>query len=462
MILGIFLKRSSAVPSPTNSIVPSITFSSQVDASDRVLISVNDGDSGFHANDVVSYTGKYNKWTHFVVTLNGTSGALYLDNTKTTFTSSRSLGSAAQAFAIGSWGVTASNGGETDGFIDQVRFYNAQLSDANVTSLFEEKPETDTSTFKAVLYKGASPYVSNVGFQPDLLWVKGRDFTSNHRLFDVVRTASAGSVSSNKQTGNETSAGQRINSFEANGFIAPSENGDVNQSGQDFVAWVFKAGGDAVLNEVGDIDSQVSANATAGFSIVKYTPPGGGSVYTNTVGHGLTSAPEIIIQRMVSNTGDWYVHTSLIDGSNDWLELNSSDQKTDNAHNFAVTSTTFTDWGWNGNEMINYLFHSVSGVSKMGKYTGATSGVTENIGFQPSMVIIKNATQSDPWGIFDNKRPSGTGNRSYLYPSTFDDEDVYSGSLSGLTLTSTGFAIDNTNSHMVNENGETFLYMAFK
>ena len=78
------------------------------------------------------------------------------------------------------------------------------------------------------------------------------------------------------------------------------------------------------------------------------------------------------------------------------------------------------------------------------------------------MVIIKNATQSDPWGIFDNKRPSGTGNRSYLYPSTSDDEDVYSGSLSALTLTPTGFAIDNTNSHMVNQNGETFIYMAFK
>jgi hypothetical protein len=48
-----------------------------------------------------------------------------------------------------------------------------------------------------------------------------------------------------------------------------------------------------------------------------------------------------------------------------------------------------------------------------------------------------------------------------LYPNSADDEDVYSGSLSGVTLTSTGFAINNTNSHMVNQNGETYLYMAF-
>ena len=76
--------------------------------------------------------------------------------------------------------------------------------------------------------------------------------------------------------------------------------------------------------------------------------------------------------------------------------------------------------------------------------------------------MINIASQSDPWGIFDNIRPCGTGFRSYLYPSTADDEDVYGGSLSGVTLTSTGFTINNANSNMVNENGETFLYMAFK
>ena len=110
-----------------------------------------------------------------------------------------------------------------------------------------------------------------------------------------------------------------------------------------------------------------------------------------------------------------------------------------------------------------YCWTSVAGYSKVSTYTGATSGVTVNdVGFAPSFVLIKNTTQTDYWGIFDNKRPSGTGTRSYISPNSADDEDVYSGSLSGVTLTSTGFAIDNTNSNMVNENGETYLYMAFK
>jgi hypothetical protein len=344
--------------------------------------------------------------------------------------------------------------------------------------LIATEAAADTDLFKGVLYTGDAGTdngVTGVGFTPDMVWVKQRVGETDHLLFDVVRGAGAGKSLSSNATYSEglyDAAYGFVKSFDSDGFTvsrgtsAPFSAVYTNAtSGTDgYVGWCFKAGGSvsAGNNTVGDITSTVSANPDAGFSIVEYTPAGGGSVYTNTVGTGLTSAPEIIIQRMVSNTGDWYVHTDLIDGSNDYLVLNSSAAKADNIHNFAVTSTTFTDWGWNGNKMINYCFHSVSGVSKMGKYTGSTSGVTENVGFQPSMVIIKNATQSDPWGIFDSLRPSGTGNRSYLYPSTLDDEDAYSGSLSGITLTSTGFAIDNANSNMINENGQTFLYMAFK
>ena len=42
----------------------------------------------------------------------------------------------------------------------------------------------------------------------------------------------------------------------------------------DYVAWCWKAGGAAVSNTDGSINSQVSANQTAGFSIVSYTGTG--------------------------------------------------------------------------------------------------------------------------------------------------------------------------------------------
>ena len=441
-------------------------------------LSCQTGNGSSTENSTVNSTSDIDtgNWVHCAVVVAGSAqgssikvyvngqeeGSGTADNTAIVAASSESL-------CLGGRILSGSQSTFLNGSLDQVRIFTSALSSDQITQLYNEKPETDTSNFKTVLYEGngGTNFVSNVGFEPDLVWVKARDDAHDHVLYDIVRGVGSGKAinsNANYAEGAYDAAYGFLDTFESTGFVAKTGSSFANytnKNNESYVAWCWKAGGDAVSNTVGDITSTVSANQDAGFSIVKYTPSGGGSVYTNTVGHGLTSAPEIIIQKATGIVVDWYVHTDLIDGSNDYLELNTSDPKADNPHNFAITSTTFTDWGWNGNEVINYCFHSVSGVSKMGKYTGATSGVTENIGFEPSMVIIKNATQSDPWGIFDNKRPSGTGNRSYLYPSTADDEDVYGGSLSGITLTSTGFAIDNTNSHMVNQNGETYLYMAF-
>ena len=123
---------------------------------------------------------------------------------------------------------------------------------------------------------------------------------------------------------------------------------------------------------------------------------------------------------------DWRTyHASL--GATKYVTLNANSGATTESNfmnDTEPTSSVFTAGAGNNlnyantNTIIAYCWHSVAGYSKIGSYTGATSGVTENIGFEPSMVMIKNATQSDPWGIFDNKRPSGTGFRSYLYPST--------------------------------------------
>ena len=325
-----------------------------------------------------------------------------------------------------------------------------------------------------MLYEGngGTNFVSNVGFEPDLVWVKARDDAHDHVLYDTVRGVGSGkalSSNANYAEGSYDAAYGFLDTFEATGFFAKSGSSVANytnKNNESYVAWNWKAGGTAVSNTDGGITSSVSANTAAGFSIVSYTATGS----TATVGHGLLSKPQLILAKTTNQPYNWVVYAEPITAEY-YLSLNSSSAKTDNTafmNDTEPTSSVFTAGAGNNlnyantNTIIAYCWHSVAGYSKIGSYTGATSGVTENIGFEPSMVMIKNATQSDPWGIFDNKRPSGTGFRSYLYPSTADDEDVYGGSLSGVTLTSTGFTIDNANSNMVNENGETFLYMAFK
>ena len=61
-----------------------------------------------------------------------------------------------------------------------------------------------------------------------------------------------------------------------------------------FASWNWKANGSGSANTDGGITSTVSANNTAGFSIVKY---GTGTGAATTVGHGLNVAPNLIITK---------------------------------------------------------------------------------------------------------------------------------------------------------------------
>lgn len=315
---------------------------------------------------------------------------------------------------------------------------------------------------------GGTNFVSNVGFEPDLVWVKARDDAHDHVLYDTVRVVGSGKALSSNATyaeGAYDAAYGFLDTFESTGFVAKTGSSFANytnKNNESYVAWCWKAGGDAVSNTVGDITSTVSANQDAGFSIVKYTPPGGGSVYTNTVGHGLTSAPEIIIQKATGVAVDWYVHTSLIDGSNDYLVLNSSAAKGNVTQNFAVTSTTFTDWGWNGNEVVNYCFHSVSGVSKMGKYTGdgTTSGKIITTGFEPSFLLTKPVGPTGGyWYILDNRRSTTNPRNDALFPN--DSLAEIESTNYNVDFLSNGFELKN-NTIGYNTNNEDYIYMAFK
>ena len=85
----------------------------------------------------------------------------------------------------------------------------------------------------------------------------------------------------------EYGVGTSFNS-NSNGTIdVPYYNNDysMNTNSTTYAAWNWLGGGTASTNNNGTIQSSVSANTNAGFSIVGYTGNGGSSA---TVGHGLT------------------------------------------------------------------------------------------------------------------------------------------------------------------------------
>ena len=176
--------------------------------------------------------------------------------------------------------------------------------------------------FNNKLYTGdgnATNAITGVGFQPDWVWIKNRGTTARHVLFDAVRGSQKALFSHLTDAEQSTNQYGTLNSFDSDGFTVAdgSSSGErTNNSSENYVSWNWKAGGSGSSNTDGVISATVSADASRGFSIIKYT----GSGSASTVGHGLGAAPDITIRKKINSTGDWFVHTTLIDGSFDFLK----------------------------------------------------------------------------------------------------------------------------------------------
>ncbi len=267
-----------------------------------------------------------------------------------------------------------------------------------------------TENFNTVLYtgNGGTQTITGVGFQPDLTWVKGRSIAQGHSLYDVIRGYDYKVLSSDSTSAQVTETGG-VSAVASDGFTLTGNNtiiGGSNSSGQTYAAWNWLAGtafsNDASATGVGTIDSSGQVNTKAGFSIVSYVANG---TNTGTVAHGLSIEPKIVIQKNRSAASDWLIYTDLVDGSDDYLLLNSTAAKGNAAG--GATATVFNSWDrTSGNNMIAYCFHSVEGYSKIGSYTGNgnADGTFIFTGFRPAWVIVKASNKTENWFIFDNKR----------------------------------------------------------
>jgi hypothetical protein len=259
---------------------------------------------------------------------------------------------------------------------------------------------TANKYFDATLYTGNSSTqtVTNSGsMQPDWVWIKDRSAVSQHVLTDSVRGVDRQLFSS--LTNAEQTSATAITSFNSNGFTTganPSPTGATNSSPDAFVAWQWRASNTtAVTNTDGTITSTVSANTTAGFSVVTYTGTGSNA----TVGHGLGVAPKMIIVKARNvGTQDWQVYHETL-GINQAIQLNLTSAVSP-ATNYWYNGVTSTVFGVNGsyaginantNTYVAYCFAQVAGYSAFGSYTGngSNDGPFTYTGFRPRFVMFK-------------------------------------------------------------------------
>ena len=336
------------------------------------------------------------------------------------------------------------------------------LCDTNLPAPVVAKPNT---VMDVALWSGTGATQSitfQSGLSPDFVWIKARNAVANHVAFDVIRGANKAIYPSLTNAENTYTA--TLTSFNSSGFTLGYDDwSGVNQSGRTYVAWAWDAGSSTVTNTQGSITSQVRANASAGFSIVAWTPQSG----SGTVGHGLNVAPEFIITKDRDAASEWFTyHKSL--GAQNYLVLNLTNGITSNSTVFSTipTSTVF-DQGTgftSGNgygRQICYCFAPVAGYSSFGSYTGngSANGPFVFTGFRPRWILIKNIGEATNWWLWDTARNTRNFMDAVLYPdlssAEFTDSSVF-----GLDALSNGFKMRNSNT-FVNGSAKTYIYAAF-
>ena len=298
------------------------------------------------------------------------------------------------------------------------------------------------------------------------MWAKVRSQAYSPLLYDIIRGTGATAELATDQTGAEggTSSSERgfLNSFDTDGFSSvigsTGDNLYFNQASQTYVAWNWLASNTTASNTVGDIPSTVSVNTTSGFSVVSFT----GTGVVATIGHGLGDTPKFFIVKNRSAVGAWFTYTTVIDGSLDFLYLNTTDAKQDSGLSlptssvFSVNSSTAP----NTNNIVAYCFAEVPGYSAFGSYTGngSTDGPFIYTGFRPRFVIFKRTDSVSQWAIIDTERSPYNQTQRWLYANLSAAED--DASVIAIDFLSNGFKIRSTNVE-VNASGGTQIYMAF-
>jgi hypothetical protein len=321
-------------------------------------------------------------------------------------------------------------------------------------------------SFNTVLYtgNGGTQSVTNVGFQPDMLWIKNRTTAASHLIQDSVRGAGQNFNLYPDFTGYEGEYGSYgfVSSFDNNGFsVDASTNAyHTNSLGDNYVSWNWKGAELPAINSNGSIPSVVSANPASGFSIVSYT----GNYTNSTVGHGLGVAPNVIIVKSRSSgTANWCVYHSSIGATGGvFLNLSNAAQYQSNLWlDTEPTSEVFSigqsDVNVNNSPTIAYCFAEVAGFSKFGSYTGNGGNQTITTDFEPKFVIIKCSSAGESYRNWFMLYKDGSSMKSVVANGSGAEFDQ----TGTITFNSDNFNINCGGCGEYNQSGQTYIYMAF-
>ena len=327
--------------------------------------------------------------------------------------------------------------------------------------------DDSSAYFQTKLYTGnggtnALTLDGNSNLQPDWVWIKNRNGTQDHHLFDSVR-GTLKRLESNSTAQEETRANS-ITSYDSDGFTL-GDYANTNTNNDTYVAWNWKAGTSVSGNTSGGTAKAYSGsvNTDAGISIITYL---GNDNSAHVVPHHLGVAPELTIIKERSNADIWVVQNSHL-GFGNYMTLHTTNASTTTGGNF-ITSVSSSAVTMNENAVNNandesyilYSFASKQGYSKIGTYigNGNADGPFIPLSFEPAFLIYKRTDTAKSWYMNDNKRDVHNPVDGVLLADATDAENASHGNK--IDFLSNGFKSRSTGS-TVNSSGGTYLYMAF-
>jgi hypothetical protein len=198
------------------------------------------------------------------------------------------------------------------------------------------------------------------------------------------------------------------------------------------------------------------------FDVVCYT----GTGVARTVAHNLTVAPELMIVKPRSANGAWSVYSSFL-GNTSVVSINTDSAVSTGTTRWDSTSPTSTVFslgtlaGVNGSGVtfVAYLFATLSGISKVGNYTGTGTTLQINCGFTTGarFVLIKATSTTGNWFVWDTARGIISGNDPYLALNTTSAEVTNTDWVDPLA---SGFELSNAGGNLVNTNGVSYIFLA--
>ena len=319
--------------------------------------------------------------------------------------------------------------------------------------------------FSPALYTGTGADINvPVGFQPDWTWVKKRNGGYNHAVYDSSRGVTKYLTPDDARA--EVTSANTLKAFISNGFTFGSD-ATGNENNASMVSWNWRAnGGTTSTNSAGSLSVTQQVDPSGSFSISTYSGDGG----TDTIGHGLSRAPTMVIVKQRNGANNWAVYAKGA-GATKYAYLDSTAAfGTAAMWNNTTPSSSLVYLGDN-NEVnagsrtyVAYCFADTEGFIKSGSYVGngdGSDGTFVYTGFKPAFLMIKKIT-SNNWRIQDNARDPFNPVYHSLLPNSAAAEDAYTDGTDYNDFLSNGFKLarggDTAN---WNASGSTFTYLAF-